>query len=88
MEEWRKLLREVISLRKWGECFFCGRGHCLSDHHIIFQSYGGNEIEEENKVPLCTDCHKRYHKKVGKNNNSKAYLIIKLLEMREDSLKN
>lgn len=41
--------REVIY------CVLC-LGYATSEHHIVPKSAGGSDTED-NKAPLCTDCH-------------------------------
>ena len=40
-------------------CRMCGRA-ASDGHHVVLRSQGGDDVEE-NIVPLCHECHMRYH---------------------------
>jgi hypothetical protein len=51
------LRRKLLSDR---ECRAHG-GSASDPHHLIFKSHGGDDVED-NIVPLCHDCHMRFHR--------------------------
>ena len=40
-------------------CRICGRA-ASDGHHALLRSQGGDDLEE-NVIPLCHECHMRYH---------------------------
>ena len=53
--------RKVVLHRDNYTCQCCGKKNCrLEVHHIIYQSRGGND-DENNLITLCEDCHKGVH---------------------------
>lgn len=61
-------------------CRICGR--TASDgHHVVLRSQGGDDIEA-NIVPLCHECHMRYHggggQKIKLTTEEFRYVIAKL----------
>ena len=51
------LRRKLLSDR---ECRAHG-GSASDPHHLIFKSHGGDDVED-NIIPLCHDCHMRFHR--------------------------
>lgn len=51
---------------KRDECYFCGCGGPLEEHHVIPQRFGGPDTRE-NTVELCQLCHQRLERLYDKS---------------------
>lgn len=60
LKKFREVKQSRIRKQKEDECFICGSTSNLQDHHIIPKSMGGDKLEN-NKVPLCSKCHRQLH---------------------------
>lgn len=71
--EWR----EIVFKRDNYTCQTCGcRGNTLNAHHL--DGYNNNpdkRILLENGITLCDSCHKNFHNKYGRGNNTKSQFI-------------
>ena len=71
-----RLWREAVFARDNWICQKCGeRGGKLHPHHIFnFATYLDLRFAIDNGITLCEKCHRKFHKKYGKNNNTKEQL--------------
>ena len=53
--------RQVLDEHGW-RCARCGERYLLQIHHRLFRSHGGTH-RRENLEPLCSDCHRRIHRR-------------------------
>lgn len=53
--QWRRVRDEHI--RREPSCRACGRAKDLEAHHVTPVHAGGPELDPENLVTLCRDCH-------------------------------
>lgn len=53
-------IAKEMGLIEGSKCYFCGEkdSSCLETHHIIPQSMGGPDYQE-NLVKLCANCHRK-----------------------------
>lgn len=70
-KQWRKTI-----LNKFGnQCNFCGVGgeeKTLNVHHMNnWDKFISERFSLDNGVPLCNDCHKKFHKMYGGRDNTK-----------------
>lgn len=73
-------IRKSIEYKLWRDACFARDGYtCQNDgskkdvivHHIHnFADFPELRVSIDNGVTLCTDCHKKFHKKYGKNKNT------------------
>jgi len=55
------------------KCMKCRTKNNLTEHHIVFQAYGGDNSKDNIGI-LCKKCHKEFHNSIPPKSNSKAYL--------------
>ncbi len=70
-----KILKKSILMSSPKRCFCCKSLYDLTVHHIIPESQGGLDIDE-NKVIICRKCHDIIHddRFISTNPNDKEYL--------------
>jgi len=82
-----KKIRQNIEFRLWRESVFARdnwtcqkcktKGGILHPHHIKnFSQYIELRFAIDNGITLCKNCHIKFHKKFGKNNNTKEQLEL------------
>lgn len=69
---WRKTVFE----KNHFVCQCCGKkGGYLEAHHIFnYADYPDLRLSVDNGITLCKECHKQFHKKYGKRNNTKKQI--------------
>lgn len=80
-----KILRDNCKYKKWRlsvfqrdnfKCKKCNKGGILNAHHIEnFNKYKNLIYIIDNGITFCENCHKKFHKKYGRDNNNLAQLL-------------
>jgi tyrosyl-tRNA synthetase len=74
---WKKLVKNRDKV-----CMKCGVNINLHAHHILnFNEYKDLQIDTNNGITLCGNCHTLFHKKYGRKNNN-AIQIIKFINTK------
>ena len=75
-KEYKLWQKAVFEIDNW-TCQKCQqRGGNLHAHHIFnFADYPLLRTSIENGITFCKKCHKEFHKKYGRKNNTKEQLI-------------
>ena len=73
-----RLWREAVFARDNWTCQKCKeKGGKLHPHHIQnFAQYPELRFAIDNGITLCKDCHREFHKKYGRKNNTKEQIKI------------
>jgi len=71
-----RLWREAVFARDNWTCQKCGeRGKKLHSHHIQnFAQFPKQRFAIDNGVTFCDKCHRKFHKKYGRKNNTREQL--------------
>ena len=72
-----KLWEDSVFNKDWNHCQRCGdnRIYKLVAHHILnFSKYIELRFAIDNGITFCRECHKKFHTKYGKKNNTKEQL--------------
>lgn len=75
---WRESVfaRDGYTCQKCGDMNGGGKTVKLNAHHILnFIQYPELRTAIDNGITFCEDCHKLFHKKYGKKNNTKDQLL-------------
>lgn len=72
-----RLWREAVFARDNWTCQRCGqRGQKIHPHHVRnFAQFFDIRLAIDNGITLCENCHRAFHRKYGKKNNTKEQLI-------------
>lgn len=93
-----QIIRRRLEIRLWRKAVFerdnftcqkCGRkGGYLVAHHIFnFAEYPELRFAIDNGITLCKECHWEFHKKYGKQNNTKEQLQ-EFVQQKNEKKKN
>lgn len=79
----RKLARDPL-------CRMCRKSRGADPHHVVLKSKRGDDVED-NIVPLCRECHRRYHAQargyIDLTREETAYVLFKLGDEAESYAK-
>jgi len=59
---WNKKLKNKIKIRDNFECQLCGKKENNPKHHIHHIDYDKHNLDQENLITLCRECHNMTHK--------------------------
>jgi hypothetical protein len=81
----RTKLTSYIFNRDNYKCVICCSNKKLNAHHMNGWKWRSEErFEEVNLITLCSECHKGFHRKFGKNLNTKNQFMIYLDSLKID----
>lgn len=58
---WNNKLKKKIKLRDNFECQLCSKKECKVAHHVHHIDYDKSNLDEENLITLCRECHNMTH---------------------------
>ena len=87
-EEYRSLRYKVFK-RDFYKCCICSSTKKIQMHHVLnFSSHPELRLIETNNVTFCYHCHKEFHKRFTRKNNSYYQVIQFLLSKKQTTVLN